>query len=152
VTIYADAWYEGEGSRSQTGVMITLGNQLIGWYSRRQKVISVSITETEYIVDCEGAKDVAWIQQFLNELGMMTNPTLYTDSEGAYNLSKRSKFARRCRHIEHRYHYLRQQIRTQKLRITTIPGKDNPADILTKLLPMSSVNGWKERWMSTTSH
>jgi len=152
VNIYADASYGGEGSRSQTGVMITLGNQLIGLYTRRQEVVSLSITEAEYIADCEGAKDAAWIQQFLNELGITTNPILHTDIEGAYNLSKRSKFARRSRHIEHRYHYLRQQIRTEKLRIKTIPGKDNPADILTKLLPMSSVNGWKERWMSATSH
>jgi len=37
VNIYADASYGGEGSRSQMGVMITLGNQLIGWYSRRQE-------------------------------------------------------------------------------------------------------------------
>jgi len=47
---------------------------------------------------------------------------------------------------------VRQQIRTEKLHIKTIPGKDNPADFLTKLLPMSSVNSWKERWMSTTSY
>jgi len=132
--------------------MITLGNQLIGWYSWRQEVVSLSIIEAEYIADCEGAKDAAWIQQSLNELGITTNPTLHTDSEGAYNLSKRSKFTRRSHHIEHRYHYLHQQIRTEKLRIKTIPRKDNPSDFLTKLLPMSSVNGWKKRWMATTSH
>lgn len=62
VRIYADAAYGGEGSRSQTGALITIGRQLIGWYSRRQDVASLSVTEAEYIADCEGAKDASWIQ------------------------------------------------------------------------------------------
>ena len=60
LTAYADASYGGPKSRSQTGVLLTLGNQPIGWYSRRQDVIALSITEAEYIADCEGAKDLAW--------------------------------------------------------------------------------------------
>ena len=141
--IYADASYGGEGARSQTGVMITLGNQLVGWYSRRQDVVALSIPEAGYIAGCEGAKDASWPVQFLEELGIVSQPNLHTDSEGAYNLSKQPKVARRSRHIENRFHYLRQQVRAEKLTIRTIPGKNNPVDTLTKLLPMSSVNGWK---------
>jgi len=150
IRIYADVSYGGEGARSQTGVLTTLGNQAIGWYSRRQDVVSLSITEAEYIADCEGAKDAAWSQQFLAEIGITTTPSLYTDSEGAWGLSQTSKFARRSRHIDHRYHYIRQQNWSGKLIMKTIPGKDNPADILTKLIPMSFVNGWKKIWMSTS--
>jgi len=61
VNIYAYASDRGEGSRLQTGVMITLGHQLIGCYSRRQEVVSLSIIEAEYIADCEGAKDAALV-------------------------------------------------------------------------------------------
>jgi len=150
IRIYVDASYGGEKSRSQSGVMMTLGNPLLGWYSRRQEIVSLSITEAEYIADCEGAKDSAWVQQFLAELGITTRPTVNTDSERAYNLSKVSKFARRSRHIEHQYHYLCQQVRSGKLRIRTIAGKNNPADILMKLLPMRVMNAWKELWMSTS--
>ena len=42
-----------------------------------------------------------------NQVSIST-PTLATDSEGAYNLSKTTKFLRRSRHLEHRFHYLRQ--------------------------------------------
>jgi len=45
-----------------------LGEQPIGWYSRRQDVVALSITEAEYIADCEGAKDSSWTSQFLAEL------------------------------------------------------------------------------------
>ena len=63
--IYVDISYGGEGARSQTGVLLTLGKQAIGWYSRRQDVVSLSITEAEYIADCKGAKDADWSQQLL---------------------------------------------------------------------------------------
>ena len=128
-----------------------LGNQLIGWYSRRQDIVSLSITEAEYIADCEGAQDAAWMSQFLAEIRASEGtPILMTDSEGAYNLSKTPKFMRRNRHIEHRFHYLRQQVRSKKLTINTIPRKENPADVLTKLLPMSMIHGWKMSWVSTS--
>lgn len=43
-------------------------------------------------------------------------------------------FAQRSRHIEYRYHYIRQQVWAEKLKVITKSGKDNPADILMKLL------------------
>jgi len=88
VRIYADASYGGENARSQSRVLMTIGRQPVGWYSRRQDVVAISITEAEYIADCKGAKDAAWIRQFLSKLKINSKPTLVTDSEGAYNLSK----------------------------------------------------------------
>jgi hypothetical protein len=67
--IWADASYGGEGSRSQTGALVTVAGQPINWYSRRQDVVALSVTEAEYIAACEGAKDAAWIRQRLPELG-----------------------------------------------------------------------------------
>ena len=57
--VYADVSYGGPESRSQTGVLTTLGGQPMGWYSRRQDIVSLSITEAEYIACCKGAKDLA---------------------------------------------------------------------------------------------
>ena len=149
--MYADAPYRREGARSQTGALLTLGNQPIRWYSRRQDIVSLSITEAEYIMDCEGAKDAAWIRQFLQQLHITTPaPVLKTDNKGAYNLAQTSKFLWRSHHIEHRYHYLRQQCQRGLLTIKTIPRKENPADILTKLLPMSEISAWKANWLSST--
>jgi len=47
LTIYTDAVYGGENLCSQTGAIMCLGNQLVGWYSRRQDVVSLSVTEAE---------------------------------------------------------------------------------------------------------
>jgi len=48
IKAYADAPYDGIEARSQTGALLTLRGQPIGWYSRRQDVVSLSITEAEY--------------------------------------------------------------------------------------------------------
>jgi len=107
IRIYANASCRGEEALLQTGVLMTVRNQIVGWYSRRQDIVSLSVTEAEYIADCEGAKDAIWMSQFLMEIGASERTlTLMTDSEGAYNLSKTLKFMRRSRHIEHRFHYL----------------------------------------------
>jgi hypothetical protein len=102
IRIYSDASYGAEGAQSQTGVLMTLEKQAIGWYSRRQDVVSLSITLAQYITDWEEAKDAGWMRQFVQELEIKSKPIPYTDSEGAYNLSKTSQFARRSSHIEHR--------------------------------------------------
>ena len=116
IEVYTDALYGGEGARSQTGVLVLMNRHPIVWYSRRQDTVSLSITEAEYIAACEGAKDAAWIQQLLKELlGTTLIPILYTDNEAADKLSKNQAYHRRTRHIQHWWHYLRQQVTTGEL-------------------------------------
>lgn len=106
----------------------------------------MSITEAEYMAAGEGAKDAAWTRQIMEESLMnqiQIIPTLITDSEGCYKLSKSNKFARRTRHIEVRHHYLRKQVQNGNLIIKTIPGKENLADPLTKLLPTANIRLWR---------
>ena len=104
----------------------------------------MSITEAEYIACSEAAKDRQWITQFLQEiLGQPPHSVLYTDNEAALKLTKTQTFHRRTRHILHRYHYIRQLVEEEGLKIQGIPGKQNPADPFTKLVPMSTLGQWK---------
>ena len=87
--IYVDASYGGEESRSQTGVLVTLNDQPINWYSRRQDLVTQSATEAEYVACAEGAKDASWGRQFLEELlGVKLQPVVYTDNNAAEKLCK----------------------------------------------------------------
>jgi hypothetical protein len=147
VKIYVDAAYGEEESKSQTGVIVTLGGQPINWYTRKQDIVTLSSSEAEYIAACEAAKDASWTRQLLQEFQMTEIPTILTDNESAYNLAKTQAFRRRSRHIEHRYHYLRQEVNKGHVKVRTVPGKQQQADILTKITPMSSIISWKEKWM-----
>jgi hypothetical protein len=60
VKIYINAAYGGEESKSQTGVIVTFGGQLINWYTRKQDIVTLSSLEAEYIAACEAVKDASW--------------------------------------------------------------------------------------------
>ena len=142
VRIYVDASYGGEGCRSQTGILMTLSDQAVSWSSRRQDVAAQSVTEAEYISCAEGAKDASWVRQLLGELGVCVKPTLFTDNDAAQKLCKTAAYHRRTRHVDHRYHYVRQEVELGHMVVKSIKGRDNPADMLTKLLPMAKVGEW----------
>ena len=147
INIYADASYGVENSRSYSGSLVTLHGTSVMWSLRKQDVVSMSITEAEYIACSESAKDGQWIWQFLNEMFPKTInviPGQYTDNEAALKLTKTQTFHRRTRHIEHRFHYIRELVDRKTVQITGIPGKNNPADPLTNLLPMASIGRWKQ--------
>jgi hypothetical protein len=98
-------------------------------------VVALSITEAEYIAASEGGKDAAWIQRVMTELGETITPTIRIDNEAVDKLTKTSAFHRRSRHIEHRFHYTRKEIKKGYLRAVGIQGKMNLADSLPKILP-----------------
>ena len=145
IVLYADASYGGENSRSQSGSLVTLYGTPVMWSSRRQDVVSMSITEAEYIACSETAKDSQWIAQLLKELRInVKTPRIFTDNEAALKLTKTQTFHRRTRHIEHRFHYIRELVDQGLIQITGIKGKNNPADPLTKFLPMATIGRWKQ--------
>ena len=140
---YADASYGGEKARSQSGSLVLLNKQAIIWTSRRQDTTAQSITEAEYIACSETAKDIRWMHQFLEEVSVpISTPMLYTDNEAAIKMTKSQVFHRRTRHIEHRHHYIRELVDRKLIIVKGIRGKENPADPLTKLLPMTSLKKW----------
>ena len=143
---YADTSYGGEKAKSQSRSLVLLNGQATIWSSRRQDTTALSITEAEYIACTETAKDIRWIDQFLAELlpTKWSPPTLYVDNEAAIKLTKTQTFHRRTRHMEHRHHYIRELVDQKKVVVKGIPGKENPADPLTKLIPMTSLTKWKK--------
>ena len=112
--------------------------------------MALSITEAEYIAVCEGAKDSAWICQVMKELlpspsPHMLPPSLYMDNEAAQKISKNHSYYRRTRHIEHRYHYLRQEATNRNLIVIGIEGKHQLADLLTKIVAAPALSEWKKK-------
>ena len=90
----------------------------------------------------EGGREAAWLEKLAADLGEhdATNPfvpTLYYDNKGAVDLLHDTKFHRKAKHIEIRYMFLRtDMVNKGRLLVTHIPGRDQPADILTKQLPV----------------
>jgi hypothetical protein len=121
-----------------------VAGQPINWYPRRQDVVALSVTGAEYIAACEGAKDAACIRQILPELGQQNiTPTMRLDNEAAAKMTQPSAYHRRTRHIEHRYHYVREEVQKGYLKIIGVPGQENLADPLTKVVHGPVLAEWK---------
>ena len=103
--------------------------------------------ESEYIAQKHAAKEVLWLQNFVSDIrGLKDEPLgLYCDNQGAIALAKDNKFHSQMKHIDLRYHFIRETIEDNKLSITYIPTKENIADIFTKALGRPKFKSFVER-------
>jgi hypothetical protein len=65
------------------------------------------------------------------------------DNEAAAKMTQTSAYHRRTRHIEHRYHYVREEVQKWYLKIIGVPGQENLADPLTKVVHGPVLTEWK---------
>lgn len=132
---YVDADLAGDidSRKSTTGFVYTYGGTAVSWGSNLQKTVSLSTTEAEYIAVSEAAKEMIWLQNFLEELGKeRQSGTLHSDSQSAIFLAKNPAYHSRTKHISIRYHFIRSLLDDRQLLLEKICGSKNPADMLTK--------------------
>ena len=81
----------------------------ISWKSSKQTVIADSTMEEEYIAMSEAMKEVFWYKKFAIEIGVMPSDAilLYCDNNGAIALAKEPSSHQKFKHIERRYHLIR---------------------------------------------
>jgi hypothetical protein len=138
LTAFSDSDYAGDSDtrRSTTGYLLTYNGGPVAWGSRRQSCVSLSTTEAEYIAMCEAAKDIVWTRRLLSGIGCdQKQPTeLFCDNQGALKLVSNPEFHRRTKHIDVRYHYVREQQMDGSIVVSHVGTKEQLADLLTKAL------------------
>jgi hypothetical protein len=119
-----------------------IGVGAVTWSSKKQSIIALSSTESEYIGQTHLLKEILWVRQFLGELTTkFSSPTsLYSDNQGAIALAKNNKFHARSKHIDIRYHFIREAVDNETVQLIYIPTADNVADIFTKPLAAPKFN------------
>ena len=104
--------------------------------------------EAEYVAACEAAKEAVWLRQFLIDLEVVPSAnkqiTIYCDNSGAVANSKEPRSHKRGKHIERKYHPLREIVQRGDVTITKIASAENLADPFTKTLPQKSFDGHLE--------
>ena len=76
------------------------------------------------------------MKKFMQELGFTKEKyVLFYDSQSAIHLGKNSTFHARSKHIDVRYHWIRDVLDAKLLELEKIHTDDNGADMLTKALP-----------------
>ena len=122
--------------KSTSGYLITLSGGAVAWQSRLQRCVALSTTEAEFIAKTEACKELLWMKTFVQELGFKQEKyTLYCDSQSAIYLGKNSTFHSRSKHINVRYHWIRDVLSSRLIELRKIHTDDNDADMFTKVLP-----------------
>ena len=120
---------------SQTGFFLKLAGGLISWTSRAQKTVALSSTEAEYMALSDCSRQVVWMHTLLGELGYHLKPVpICGDNQGAIFIASNPVTEKRSKHIDIRYHYIREVVERKLTELYFIDGEANPADLLTKNL------------------
>src|SRR5258707_10167548 len=95
----------------------------ITWESRKQLSVALSTCEAEYMAMSKASTEAMWLRKLLHEvdfstpstppqtnLGINIKPMLYADNQGAIALTENPVFHNKTKHVENRYHYIRERV------------------------------------------
>lgn len=93
------------------------------------------ILEAEFIALAEACKEALWIKRLLkdfNESGVQAN--ILEDNQSCLGMIKNNKFSHRSKHIDTRYHFVKNLLEKNLIQFQYCSTADMVADILTKPL------------------
>ncbi|GJR40446.1 retrotransposon protein, putative, ty1-copia subclass [Tanacetum coccineum] len=109
---------------------------VVSWKATLQHVVALSTTEAEYMVLTEAAKEAIWLKGLLEELGVELNTVAVNcDNQGVIHLSRNHVFHERTKHINVRYHFIREVLEANTVKVLKMGTEHNAADALTKVVP-----------------
>ncbi|XP_040254010.1 secreted RxLR effector protein 161-like [Aegilops tauschii subsp. strangulata] len=135
LTGFSDSDHAGDltDRKSTTGLVFFMGPSVITWSSQKQKIVALSSCEAEYIA---AATQAVWLRELVSEmLGTGKQKVqLKIDNKSAIEVNKNLVHHERSKHIDLRYHYIRECVEERKVEVEHVRTKDQLADILTKSL------------------
>ena len=139
---FTDSDFQGDidSRKSTSGYVFTLYGGAVCWRSIKQTCVADSTTEAEYVAASEAAKEAVWLKKFIMDLQVIPSAgrpiTLYCDNSGAVAQSKEPRYHKKQKHIERKYHLIRDIIERGDTVVTKIASEENLADPFTKALPV----------------
>lgn len=120
--------------KSCTGYVFISQGGAISWCSRRQQTVALSTAEAEYMAMSSAAQEALWLRQLHVEFGQpLTGPLqIFSDNQSAIKLSANDCYLPRSKHIDIRYHFLREHVHNLNIKFYYCRGDKMIADILTK--------------------
>ena len=132
---YSDADWGGDNDdhRSTSGYIFQIGGTAISWSSRKQSSVALSAAEAEYMALSSATQEAVWLRQLYTDLFKdPIRPTVvYEDNQACISMAENPKFHGRAKHINLKYHYIREQI-GKSIELVYCPTNEMVADVLTK--------------------
>ncbi|WVZ50018.1 hypothetical protein U9M48_001317 [Paspalum notatum var. saurae] len=135
---YSDSDMGGDidGRRSTSGMLFFLGGCAIAWQSMKQRIVALSTCEAEYVAVAAACCQAVWLRRLLREVtgeGPRA-PVLRVDNNSAIELAKNPVLHDRSKHIDIRFHYIRECVAGGQVVLGHVHTAQQLADLLTKPL------------------
>ena len=146
VTVFCDADWAGDHAdrKSTTGYLVRINNNTVSWSAKKQNTTSLSSAEAEYMAIASAAQETIWMRQFLTELFHLNldinniySCTILTDNTSAAQIAKHDVSHDRTKHIDIRYHFIRDYLQEGWYDLQWVSTDHQLADIFTKVLPIN---------------
>ena len=125
-----------EDRRSISGYCLSLNpfGAPISWKSKRQNSVALSTCEAEYVSMSLLWQEIIYLKNNLapDVLGDELSATIYCDNQGALALAKKPTKHSKAKHIDIRYHFIRECYGNNMIHLKFVASNDNYADIFTK--------------------
>ena len=122
--------------KSTTGYCFYIGDAAFTWSSKKQAIVTLSTCEAEYVAASSTVCHCIWLRNLLSFLGFaQQGPTeIRVDNKSAIALAKNPVFHERSKHIDTRYHFIREHVNQNDVELVYCKSQDQIADIFTKPL------------------
>lgn len=134
---YCDSDWGGlENRHSMSGYLFYLdvNSSPISWKSKKQKTVALSTCEAEYIALSYALQEAKYLNKLYFDLTQINLAPInvLVDNQGAIQLAKNPIYHERSKHIDIRYHFIRNCISNGEIKLTYVESKENKADMFTK--------------------
>jgi hypothetical protein len=136
---YSDASFaDAEDRKSTSGYLFKLAYSTVCHKSVKQKLVTTSTTEAEYVAVTYAAKEAAWLHRLLHQVGYIAADThpiyLYGDNEPSIRLLTADGHHERTNHVDIYYHYIKDRVKDSHLTLSQVGAHEMAAEGLTNPL------------------
>lgn len=153
LTAYSDAdWATSTLDRkSISGYVVLLAGAPVFWRSVKQTSVALSTMEAEYISLAECTREVVWMKNLLESIGLNNlvggSTSIWCDSQAAIAHAESYVSKSRTKHIAIRHHYIREKTTEKSVRLKYVSTHKNLADLLTKSLGRNQLEVHRSRML-----
>lgn len=145
---YTDSDYAGDQDdrKSTSGYVFMLSSGAVSWSSKKQPVVTLSTTQAEFIAAASSACQAVWLRRILQQLNLepQKSTTIYCDNSSTIKLSKNPVMHGRSKHIDVRFHFLRELTKDEVVGLVQCSSQEQVADIMTKPLKLDVFQNLRE--------
>ena len=118
----------------------------MAWSSKKQPVVTLSTTEAEYVAAASCACQCIWLQQILKQIGgtQKKSVKVLCDNSSTIKLAKNQVFHGRSKHIDVRFHFLRNLTKDEVIDMKHCGTSEQLADIMTKPMRLELFERFRE--------